>query len=309
MKKKAVLSAMVMTCLIVIVILLPFGFLTISLAHEVIDAYHRLEEMIQTGRLQAYLEQVKELPILKGVAGRLDPYIDLSQIDPGNILLKNLQQVSTFLFNQTSKILKGVSTFIIGFFFTLLSLYYLLKDGDRLFGRLKEILPVPPRERDLLIRRFKDMLNATLFGGILVAVVQGILGGLIFWILGISSPVLWGTAMAFLSFIPIGGTALVWAPAAIVLIVEGALLKGVILLGFGIFGISMADNFLRPFFISAKTNIHPLLLFFTVLGGIQAFGLIGAVAGPVVATICLTLVEIYIEGIRYKGDPDTKSHG
>lgn len=299
---------MAMTCLIVIVMILPFSFLMISLVNEVIDAYHRLQEMIQTGRLQVYLEQVKELPILKGVAERLSQYVDLSQIDPVNILLKNLQQVSTFLFNQTSKILKGLSTFVIGFFFTLLSLYYLLKDGDRLFGSLKEILPVPPRERDLLIQRFKDMIYATLYGGILVAVVQGILGGLIFLILGISSPVLWGTAMAFLSFIPIGGTALVWAPAAMVLMVEGALLKGFILLGFGIFGISMVDNFLRPFFISAKTNIHPLLLFFTVLGGIQAFGLIGLVAGPLVATLCLTLVEIYIEGIRYQGNPETKSH-
>src|SRR4030042_4286109 len=97
MKKKAVLSAMAMTCLIVIVMILPFSFLMISLVNEVIDAYHRLQEMIQTGRLQAYLEQVKELPILKGVAERLSQYVDLSQIDPVNILLKNLQQVSTFL--------------------------------------------------------------------------------------------------------------------------------------------------------------------------------------------------------------------
>jgi len=308
MKKKAVLSAMAVTCLIVIVMVLPFSFLTISLANEVIDAYHRLQEMIQTGRLEVYLEQVKELPILRGIAEGLNRYFDLSQMDPGSLLLKNLQQVSTFLFNQTSKILKGLSTFVIGFFFTLLSLYYLFKDGERLFGSLKEILPVPPKERDLLIRRFKDMVYATLYGGILVALVQGILGGLIFLILGISSPVLWGTAMAFLSFIPIGGTALVWAPAAIVLMVEGTLLKGFILLFVGIFGISMVDNFLRPFFISAKTNIHPLLLFFTVLGGIDAFGLIGLVAGPLVATLCLTLVEIYIEGIRYQGTPGAKSH-
>ena len=308
MRKKAGLAAMTMTCLIVLVMVLPFSMLTISLANEVIDAYHRLQEMIQTGRLQGYLEQVREIPVLREVAGRLSQYVDLSQMDPVSLLLKNLQQVSTFLFNQTSKVLKGLSTFVIGFFFTLLSLYYLFKDGDRLFGRLKETLPVPPKERDLLIRRFRDMVYATLYGGILVAVVQGTLGGLIFLILGISSPVLWGTAMAFLSFIPIGGTALVWAPAAMVLMVEGDFLKGFVLLGFGVFAIGMVDNFLKPLFISAKTNIHPLLLFFTVLGGIEAFGLIGLVAGPLVATICLALVEIYIEGVRYKGSPETQSH-
>jgi predicted PurR-regulated permease PerM len=142
------------------------------------------------------------------------------------------------------------------------------------------------------------MIYATIYGGILIAIIQGILGGVSFWALGLPSPIFWGTAMALLSFIPIGGTALIWAPAAIFLLIGGALLKGLILLGLGVFVISMVDNFLRPFFISAKTNIHPLLLFFAVLGGIQAFGLIGLVAGPLVATLFLTLIEIYVQGIQ-----------
>ena len=103
--------------------------------------------------------------------------------------------------------------------------------------------------------------------------------------------------MALLSFIPIGGTALIWAPTAIILLMGGAILKGLILLGVGVLVISMVDNLLRPFFISSRTNIHPLLLFFAVLGGIQAFGLIGVVAGPLIATLFLTLLEIYIQGI------------
>lgn len=104
--------------------------------------------------------------------------------------------------------------------------------------------------------------------------------------------------MAFFSFIPIGGTAFIWVPATILLFIQGAFWKGIILLGLGIFGISMVDNLLRPFFISAKTNIHPLLLFFAVLGGIQAFGLAGLVVGPLIATLCLTLIEIYTQGIK-----------
>jgi predicted PurR-regulated permease PerM len=212
--------------------------------------------------------------------------------------LKNLQQVSTFLFNQTSNIIKGFSTFIIGFFFTLLSLYYLFKDGAHLFERLKDVIPLPFIERDLLIHRFKDMVYATIYGGILIAIIQGLLGGIIFWILGFSSPILWGTAMSFLSFIPIGGTAIVWIPAVILLFIQGAFLKGIILLFLGIFVIGMADNFLRPMFISARTKIHPLFLFFAVLGGVQVFGLIGLVMGPLIATLSLTLIEIYIQGIK-----------
>ena len=296
LKKKEFLSALIMTLLVLIIIVLPFTLLMISLASEVVDVYHRVEEMIKTGQLQAYLERMKGLPILQWILAKLGQYIDLSQTDPLPLLLKNLKQISTFIFNQTTTLLKGFSTFIAGFFFTLLSLYYLFKDGSRFFKGLKEIIPLPSQERDLLIQRFKDMIYATLYGGILIAMIQGLLGGLSFWILGLPSPIFWGTAMALLSFIPIGGTALIWAPAALLLLIGGAILKGLILLGVGVFVISMVDNLLRPFFISSRTNIHPLLLFFAVLGGIQAFGLIGLVAGPLVATLFLAMIEIYIQG-------------
>jgi predicted PurR-regulated permease PerM len=142
------------------------------------------------------------------------------------------------------------------------------------------------------------MIYATIYGGILIAVIQGLLGGISFWALGLPSPIFWGTAMALLSFIPIGGTALIWGPASILLLIGGAVLKGLILLGLGVFVISMVDNLLRPFFISTRTKIHPLLLFFAVLGGVQAFGLIGLVAGPLVATLFLTLIEIYTQGTK-----------
>ena len=298
LKKKEVLSALLMTLLVLIVIVLPFTLLMASLASDAVDIYHQVEEMIKTGQLQAYFERIKEIPIFKWILAGLGQHIDFSQTNPLPLLLKNLNQISTFIFNQTTTLLRGFSSFVVGFFFTLLSLYYLFKDGSHLFGRLKEIIPLPSRERDLLIRRFKDMIYATIYGGILIAMIQGVLGGLSFWILGLPSPIFWGTAMGLLSFIPIGGTALIWVPAAIILLIEGAVLKGFILLGLGVFVISMVDNLLRPFFISTRTNIHPLLLFFAVLGGVQAFGLIGFVAGPLIATLFLTLIEIYIQGIR-----------
>ena len=298
LKQKEGLSALVMTSLVVFVIVLPFTFLAFSLSREVIDTYHRLEEMIQSGELQGYLEQIKRVPGFQSVWDQLGQSRDLSLFDPVDFLLKNLQQFSTFLYNRATKIFKGLSTFLIGFFFTLLSLYYLFKEGERLLEKIKEIAPIPSRERDLILLRFKEMTNATFRGGILVAMIQGALGGLSFWILGISSPILWGTAMAILSFIPMGGTALVWAPASILLWIQGAWIKALILLGIGILAISMIDNILRPALISSTTNIHPLLLFFAVLGGIQTFGLIGLLLGPLIASLCLTIIEIYIQGVK-----------
>jgi predicted PurR-regulated permease PerM len=298
LKKRGVLSSLIMTLLVLTVIVLPSTLLLASLASDAINIYHQVEEMIKSGQLQGYLERIKEIPILNWILAGLGQYIDLSQTNPLPLLLNNLNRITTFIFNQTTILLKGFSTFIVGFFFTLLSLYYLFKDGSHLFGRLEEIIPLPPRERDLLIQRFKDMIYATIYGGILVAMIQGVLGGLSFWILGLPSPIFWGTAIALFSFIPIGGTALIWAPASIILLIGGDVLKGLILLGLGVLVISMVDNILKPLFISTRTNIHPLLLFFAVLGGIQAFGLIGLVAGPLIATLFLTLIEIYIQGIR-----------
>jgi predicted PurR-regulated permease PerM len=284
-----------MTLLVLVVIVLPFTLLMVSLASDVVNFYHQVEEMIKTGQLQAYFESVKEVPILKSILARVAKYIDL---DPLPLLLKNVNQISTFIFNQTTTLIKGLSTFVVGFFFTLLSLYYLFKDGSSLFEGLKEAVPLPSKEKELLIQRFKDMIHATMYGGILIALIQGALGGLSFWILGLPSPIFWGTAMGLLSFIPVGGTALIWGPTAIILLIGGAILKGIVLVGIGVFVISMVDNLLRPFFISTRTNIHPLLLFFAVLGGVQAFGLIGVIAGPLIATLFLTLIEIYIQGIK-----------
>ena len=298
LKQRTVLSSAVMTALVMLIIVLPFSFLIFSLANEVVEGYHSVDEMIRTGRLQAYFEEVKKSPVLQWSLARLGPYADLSYLDVEGFLVKNLKDVSTFLFNQFSKILKGLSSFFIGFLLTLLSLYYFFKDGYRLFETLKETLPIPPKERDLFFSRFRQMVSATIYGGLLVATIQGILGGSAFWFLGLPSPVLWGTAMGFLSLIPIGGTALIWLPASVILLIQGAFAKGIILLVIGVLVIGMVDNFLRPLLVGARTKIHPLLLFFSVLGGIQAFGLIGLVAGPLVVTLCLTLIEIYVQGIQ-----------
>lgn len=296
--KKEFLSALLMTLLVLVVIVLPFGLLMASLAGEVVDLYHQVEEIIKTGQLQAYLDRMKEIPFVQWILAGLGQRFDFSKTNPLPLLLKNLSQISTFIFNQTTMLLKGLSSFVIGFFFTLISLYYFFKDGSRLFEGLKETVPLPYKQRDLLIRRFNDMIYATIYGGLLIGILQGLLGGLSFWMLGLPSPVFWGTAMALLSFIPLGGTALIWVPAAIILFIQGAVAKGLILLGLGVFVISMVDNILRPFFISTRTKIHPLLLFFAVLGGVNAFGFIGFIAGPLIATLFLTMVEIYIEGIK-----------
>jgi predicted PurR-regulated permease PerM len=301
LRKKGVIPAILMTLLVVIVILLPFSLLLLSLANEAVGVYQSVENLIDTGELRAYLEKIKEVPVLRTIMPKIDQTLGLSEMDPLALLLKNLRQISTVLLNQSSAILKGLSGFLFSFLFALLSLYYLFKDGERFYAKLKNLLPIPARERDLLLNRFQEMVSATIYGGLLIALVQGLLGGFSFWVLGLHSPVLWGTAMALFSFIPLGGTALIWGPAAVILLIVGEITRGIILLGIGTLVIASVDNFLRPLLVGARTKIHPLLLFFAVIGGIQAFGMIGVIAGPLIVTLCLSLVEIYAGD--NKGEP------
>jgi predicted PurR-regulated permease PerM len=132
---------------------------------------------------------------------------------------------------------------------------------------------------------------ASVGAGLLVAAAQGAIGGVVFWLLGIGAPVLWGVVIGFCSLVPVVGAAIVWAPTAIGLLLSGEIARGVILLLVGAFGISMVDNVLRPLLLSGKTSVSGLVIFFGLLGGVAAFGFIGLVIGPLVLVITARLLE------------------
>jgi len=136
-------------------------------------------------------------------------------------------------------------------------------------------------------------VGASVYGVFTIAIVQGTLGGLAFWILGLPSAIVWGVAMIFLSMIPMLGAFIVWVPAAIYLFATGHYVKGVVLVLWGTLVIGMIDNFLRPKLVGGRTKLHELLIFFAVLGGLQVFGVLGIVLGPVVLAITLALVDVF----------------
>ena len=294
LKGRKSLCALVMTVFVVLLIVFPCAYILSMLANEAITAYAFFESGLETGRFQAVLE-VKDHPIIQGLWQRLNQYVDLSELDLNSLLLENLRRVSTFAINQTSRIIRGFSFIIINFCLVIISLYYVFKDGDQLFRKIREAIPLVSHDRDLLFTRLEEMVYATIYGGILVAILQGFLGGCAFWLLGLSSPIFWGTVMAFLSFVPIVGPFLVWGPVVLYFFFQGSLLKGIFLLAWGGVVVGLSDNFLRPILISKRTKLHTILLFFGVLGGIKSFGLLGLIVGPLVVTICITILDIYSE--------------
>ncbi len=294
LRGKRSLSALMMTVLVVTLIVFPSVYILSMLAHEAINAYAFFENGLKTGRFQSILE-LKDHPILQGLWNQLNQYIDLSEIDLNSLLLENVRRVSAFAINQTSKIIRGFSFIIINFCLVTISLYYIFKDGDQLLRKIREAVPLVPQDKDMLFTRLEEMVYATIYGGILVALLQGFLGGLAFWFLGLPSPVFWGTVMAFLSFLPVVGPVLVWGPIVVYFFFQESFLKGILLLIWGGAVVGLSDNFLRPMLISKRTKLHTMLLFFGVLGGIRSFGLLGLILGPLVVTICITILDIYSE--------------
>jgi predicted PurR-regulated permease PerM len=293
-------AAITMTIIVAVAIILPSGFLLNLIAKEVVDIYNYSEAFIREGKHIAFFEGLKKVSLFQKIWEVLDRNFDMSQVNLNTLLLENLRKLSVYVAGQASKFIKGLSTSIFKFFLMTVALFFLFRDGERFMEKIKALIPFSPRERENIMKRIVDMIYATIYGGIVVALVQGGLGGLGFLVVGLPAPLFWGTVMAFLSFFPIIGAFLVWIPAAVILFAQGAYLKAVILFVWGMTLVSLSDNFIRPILISGRTRVHTLLLFFGILGGLKVFGFLGFIAGPLIITICLAMVDIYTSAAETK---------
>jgi predicted PurR-regulated permease PerM len=193
---------------------------------------------------------------------------------------------------------------IVDFFMMLYAMFFFLINGRRYLDAMLRYLPLRESEQNQMLQRFVSVARATLKGTLLIGMVQGTLGGVIFAILGISGAVLWGLLMIVLSVLPLIGGALVWVPAAIVLALTGAWIKALILVAFCSLFIGSIDNVLRPRLVGQDTQMPDLLVLFSTLGGIAVFGAIGFIVGPIVAALFVTIWEIF--GTAYRDDLDVE---
>jgi predicted PurR-regulated permease PerM len=179
-------------------------------------------------------------------------------------------------------------------------LFFFLRDGPRMLESLVRALPLGDQRERLLLARFAEVSRATIKGTVVVGVVQGAIGGTAFALLGISAPVLWGVVMALLSILPAVGTALVWLPAAIILLVNGEVLGGVVLIFVGVFVIGLTDNLLRPILVGRDTRLPDYLILLSTLGGLAGFGLAGIIIGPIIAAFFLSIWQM--AETEFRGD-------
>ena len=187
---------------------------------------------------------------------------------------------------------RSIAVLFIDVIIMLFALFFFFRDGDAIMSRLRRVLPFDPSFREGRIRETAELIKASISSGIIVALVQGTVGGIAFAILGLGVPVFWGVTMAFFSLLPLGAW-IVWLPVSVWLLLTGAIGRGVALLVIGAGGISLIDNFLRPMLLAGRTQMNGLLVFISLLGGIAAFGLIGLVLGPVIMATAISFVDAY----------------
>jgi predicted PurR-regulated permease PerM len=219
------------------------------------------------------------------------------------LILQQAGQVATLisklLVDWVSSVTLKTANFIFLTFVLLYSLFFLLMDGPKFILKLLYYLPLETRDERLLLDKFTSVTRATLKGSLFIGLLQGSLAGIAFAVAGIDNAVFWGTVMALLSIIPNVGAALIWIPAVIILIAQGAVLTGILLGLFCGLIVGSLDNVLRPILVGKDTRMHELMIFFSTLGGLLMFGLPGLFIGPVIASLLISIWEIY--GVEFAG--------
>ncbi|CAN5203653.1 AI-2E family transporter [soil metagenome] len=278
-------SALVSCLLVIVTIVLPLTFITLALVRELSGL---------TGKVQSVVAQLLDpnAPLTGPLLGRIGRYVDLEQLRSQQFIEERLKNMSGTLARQTWGVASGVVGVIVQAIFVIFTMYYLFRDGEKIARALPEVLPLETEQSEEILTRTKDVISASVYGVLVIAAIQGVLGGIAFLVLGLPSALVWGVAMTLLSMIPLAGAFVIWVPAALFLAVTGYWGKALLLTVWGAVVIGSIDNFLRPKLVGEKTKLHELFIFFSVLGGLQVFGILGIVLGPVVLAIAIALLDV-----------------
>jgi predicted PurR-regulated permease PerM len=289
-KQKPNLAALLTLLSIVVMVIIPVALISASLVQQAAGLYDR----IHSGHVDFGLYFRQIIGALPDWVVRLLERFDLTS-------MASLQQKLTDAAAQASQVTakyainlaSNTFDFLVSMTIMLYLLFFLLRDGHSLAGRIRTAVPLSREYKRRLFSNFTTVIRATVKGNVLVAIAQGALGGLIFWILGVQAPLLWAVVMAFLSLLPAVGAAIVWAPVAVYFLVSGSVWQGVVLIAFGVFVIGLVDNLLRPLLVGKDTKMPDYVVLLSTVGGMALFGLNGFVIGPVIAALFIAAWDLF----------------
>ena len=279
--RKPWLAASIAVLAVTVALALPAAFVVRQIAVEALDSADAFGKLLDSDRWKATLER---FPRLAPLRTWLDEQMDVRG---------EFARASEAVAKGVRGFLARTPQFVVGIFITLFLLFYALRDGRRLLATLRGFVPLAPPETDKVLARVRHAIRAVVYGTLTVAAVQGILGGIMFWWLGLPAPLLWGTVMALVAILPVLGAAIVWAPVALYLALDGDWQRAALLAAWGAIVVSMIDNVLYPILVKSEIRLHTVPVFIAVLGGIIVFGVTGVVLGPLVLVVALTLLDIW----------------
>jgi predicted PurR-regulated permease PerM len=290
MRRRRNLAALATLAIIVVMVMLPLALIGASLVREAAGVYAG----IQSGDLNVgrYLRQIYDA--LPGWAVALLDRFGLTSLGVmQERLTAGLMKTGQFVAARAISVGQNTFDFVVSLFVMVYLLFFLLRDGDDLRRRIEAAVPLRPEHQQALLDKFTVVVRATVKGNIVVALLQGALGGLILWLLGIHAALLWAVLMAVLSLLPAVGAGLVWGPVAIYLLATGSTWQGLLLIAYGVLVIGLVDNVVRPILVGQDTKMPDYVVLISTLGGIAIFGINGFLLGPLIAAMFIAAWDIF----------------
>jgi predicted PurR-regulated permease PerM len=285
-KRRRNVAASLVMLLVLLAGVLPFALMTVSLARETSVVYQHIDSGDWSPAL--YLRGLFDaLPTWMTSILRSFGVVNFDVLQ--RQVTTALAQGSRFIATQTFSIGLDTFTFVARLGVTLYLVFFLVRDGDELAKIAETALPVLPQYKRELMDKFMTVIRATLKGSLLVAAIQGTLGGIAFWLLGVKGPLIWAVLMAFLSLLPLIGASLVWVPVAAYFLLAGAVWKTLVLVAYGIVVHGLVDNLLRPMLVGKDAGMPDYLVMITTLGGMAVFGINGFIIGPAIAAMFIAI--------------------
>lgn len=279
------LAASISVFCIGLIIVVPAALLGGRLIAEAAKGANTMKEKVASGEWRRAMED----------QGALRPIVEwIDQINLPDII----GTVASWLATASASLLRGGLLQLITVLLTFYLLFFFLRDRKAVLDWLREISPLSEEEMNRLMMRIADTVMATLYGTVAVATLQGVLGGFIFWFLGLPTPLLWGVVMGILAIVPVFGTFVIWFPAAIFLALDGSWEKALILTAWGAIVIGCVDNLLYPMLVGNRLKLHTIPAFMSVVGGVILFGAPGILLGPLAVTVTVFLLELWRISVR-----------
>lgn len=297
-----------MTIIVILVIIIPVWLFVGSLYKEAAGLYDRTKSSVSMQKTQEFLdsdsvwaerikklndsflaEKIREFSKLTNIeldARSLQDSITSAITDIGLFLTKQLRAM-------VQAIVANLLSFLLHFLLMILIIFHIFKDGERFKNYLLSLLPFPKSQQELILDKFHEMGRAIIIGNGLSGIIQGILGGVAFYLFDLGSPIIWGTVMGFLAFLPVIGASVVFIPATIILILQGKTGASIIYLIYNASYSAMIEYFIKPKLIGQGMRMNTIFVFIGILGGLKLWGILGIIYGPFILTIIFTLLEIY----------------